>query len=601
MHEDQGGSRQQMSRRDLARVAAGAAVLGAVGLPWTAQATDAVDRKDTLIVEAWPAGPTFKNYANINPFAVGNDLRNHIVFIYEALFFWNNLKSEHIPFLATGYSYNDDFTTATVTLRDGVVWSDGKPFSADDVVYTFELLRKNGETDGKKDLVLAADVAANLKSTEKVDDRTVRFTLKTRDPRFVLRILTVKFNNGIFILPSHVFGPVADVASFTAIDLAHGLPVGTGPYRLVETTPERIYLDRRDDWWGAKPGVWGSQPGVYWAKLPAPKRIITVPRGEQQQSAQLLAADQMDWMVEAPVPIIKQLLAKYPQISTLTDRKPPYGYIDWYETSVFFNFDSPKLQELKVRQALRCAVNAKQVIDIFHEGAAEQSSTPFPDFPVLRPYVEDVSAIAKAKGADRFDPKQAAVLMQEAGYAKDGAGFWAKAGQRWQADLGASPAVEGMVPIVQQQLKRAGFDVSYTRRPDIMQVIYSGRTDLTLSGHTGSIFDPQDTMLLYHSKFYRPVGEITIRFQRWRNKRFDELTDQVGLLPVNDPALRPLVREAFGIWIDDAVEIPIAQWYHRIPWNTTLWKNWPTEANPYQSPVVSYWTTMLVVHGLQKA
>lgn len=158
-----------------------------------------------------------------------------------------------------------------------------------------------------------------------------------------------------------------------------------------------------------------------------------------------------------------------------------------------------------------------------------------------------------------------------------------------------------MAPIVAQQMRRAGFDVGYGRRPDYQQVAYGGKSDLVLWGHPGGIFDPQDTMLLYHSKFYRPVGEITTRFNRWRNKRFDELTDQVGLMPVNDPGLRPLVKEAFTLWIDDAVEIPIAQWYHRIPWNTTFWKNWPSEANPYQSPVVSYWTTILVVHGLEKA
>jgi hypothetical protein len=53
--------------------------------------------------------------------------------------------------------------------------------------------------------------------------------------------------------------------------------------------------------------------------------------------------------------------------------------------------------------------------------------------------------------------------------------------------------------------------------------------------------------------------------------------------------------------MEDVVEVPIAQWYHRVPWNTTLWKGWPTEANPYQSPTVSYWTTIMVVHGVEKA
>ena len=593
------GSKEAITRRDLGRGLSAVAALGVLGIPSGARALDAVDRTDTLIVETWPAGPTFKNYANHNPFAVGSDPRNHVVFVNEALFFWNNLKSEHIPFLATGFKFNDDFTQATVSLREGVTWSDGKPFGADDVVYTFELLRQNGE--GKKDLFLASDVASNLKSAEKIDDRTVRFNLKSRDPRFVLRNLTVRFNAGIFIIPKHIFSGVDDVASFPNFDIAKGLPVGTGPYRVVDASPERVVLDRRDDWWGANPARWTGQANAYWAKLPAPKRLIAIPRGEQQQSAQQLAADKIDWMVEASVPIMKQILAQYPAISTLTDRKPPYGYIDWWPTSVYFNHDSPKVQDLRVRQALRHAINPKQIIDIFHEGAAEQSFTPYPDFPVLHPYLKDIEDDAKAKGLNTFDLKASATLMQGAGYAKDGEGFWAKDGTRLSLDLVASPALDSMAPLVVQQMRRGGFDVSYAKRPDPFQIMYGGKSDLSLFGHLGSVFDPQDTMLLYHSKFYRPVGEITTRFHRWRNKRFDELTDQVGLLPVNDPALRPMVKEAFALWAADVVEIPIAQWYHRIPWNTTLWKNWPTEANPYQSPVVSYWTTALVVHGLQKA
>jgi peptide/nickel transport system substrate-binding protein len=590
-------AQRDLTRRDLGLGAATALALGALR-PGAARAADAVDRSDTLIIEAWPAGTTFKNYNNMNPFAVGNDLRNHIVFILEPLFFWSNLTASHIPWLGTSYSYNADFTQVTVKLREGVTWSDKAPFTADDVVYTFEMLRQNGE--GKQDLFFATDMASFLKSAEKIDDHTVLFTLKQRDPRFVLRTLTVKFNAGIFIVPKHAFATTGDPASFPNYSAAGGIPVGTGAYRIADAAPERILLDRRDDWWGAKPEAWGPQRGAFYATLPEPKRLITVPRGDQQQSAEQLAAKRFDWSVEAPVPIMKKLLADYPFITTLTDRKPPWGNVDWWPTSVFCNFDSPKLQDKNVRLALRYAVNPQQVIDIFDEGAADLSFTPFPDFKALHPYIEDLAPVAKAHEMNVFDLKKSAALMQQAGYAKDGDGFWAKDGTRWTATLYGNPAVEQIGPIVTAQLRRGGFSVSWNLPPDYLQPVYGGKADLILWGHNGGIFDPQDTMLLYYSKFYRPVGQITTRFARYRNKRFDELTDQVGTYPPNDPAIRPLVKEAMTIWMDDVVEIPIQQWYHRIPFSTAYWTNWPSEANPYAPPTVSHWSTILVVNGLKK-
>ncbi len=587
----------RFGRRGLARLAGAGLAAGA--LPGAAQAIADIDRADTLITECWPAGTTFKNYNNLNPFAVGNDVRNHLVFVLEPLFFWSNIVVEHIPYLATGYKFSPDFTSVDVTLRRGVTWSDGTPFGPDDVVFTFEMLRANGA--GKNDLFLAADVAAALKSVERVDDATVRFNLTRRDPRFVLRTLTVKFNAGIFILPKHVFSTVTDVASFSNIDIAKGWPIGTGPYKVVLAAPERIVMDRRDDWWGAKPGMWeGKQQGAYYTDLPEPKRIVTIPRGDQQNMAQMLGAKQIDWGVEAAVPIMKRLLDQYPFLTTLTDRKAPWGNVDWWPTSLYFNHDSPAVADVRVRKAIRFAVNAQQVIDIFHEGAAELSFTPFPDFPALHPYIQDLAPLAKERNLNVWNLKQSAALMEEAGFKKDSGGFWAKDGKRWQWEIQTNPALEGIGPVIGEQLRRAGFSVNVGLRPDYLQIIYGGKTDMALWGHNGGIFDPEDTMLLYHSKFYRPVGEITTRFHRWRNKRFDELTNEVGTYPPNDPALRPLVKEAMTIWMDEAVEVPISQWYHRIPFSTVYWTNWPSEANPYAPPTISHWSTILVVHGLKK-
>ncbi len=585
------------NRRELGVLAAGAVATSVLPIG-PAAAQEQLDRSEVLIAEAWPAGSSFRNFNNLNPFAVGNDLRNHAVFVMEPLFYWLNLTGEHLPYLATGHSYNQDFTSVTVTLRQGVTWSDGQPFTADDVVFTFEMLRRNGA--GRNDLVWARDVTTSLKEAVKVDAHTVRFDLLMGDPRFVLRLLTAKFTTGIYPMPKHIWEGVEDPAAFQNFDLARGMPVGTGPWRITAALPERIVLDRRDDWWGAKPGVWGTQQGAFYTDLPEVRRVITIPRGDPQQAAQLIAARQVDWIVEAPVPVMKRLLAQHPFITTLTDRDPPWGNVDWWATALFFNHASPAVADLNVRKALLHTVNPRQIIDVFHEGAAEPLYQPYPDFPILRPYIDDLTPLARERGFQQPDARRAAQYMEAAGYRRDARGFWAREGRRWTAEIHGSPALEAIGPIIVEQLRRGGFEASWQKRPDFLQHIFTGRADMVLWGNNGSIFDAEDTMLLYHSKFWRPVGESTPRFHRWRNARFDALTDRVGQLPPNDPGIRALVKEAFTIWMDEVVLVPIAQWYHRIPFSTANWTGWPSTANPYVPPTISAFTSPLVVHGLRK-
>ncbi len=586
-----------LTRRQFTNLCLGTLVMASLPLAGV-QALDSVAREDTLVTESPPAGTTFTNYNTLNPFVVGGDPRSHLQFVLEPLFYWSNLSAEHIPFLATGYEFNDDYTSVTVTLREGVTWADGEAFDADDVVFTFEMLRENGE--GAKDLVNAQEVATALEKATKVDAHTVRFDLKHPDPRFVLGTLTVTFNKGVFPVPQHVYNSVEDIAGFQDNDIAAGHPIGTGPYQVVAAVPERIILDRRDDWWGATEGVWGDQEGANYTDLPQPKRIITIPRNDYQQGAQAMLSQQLDWMAEAPVPIMEPLLSQAPFITTYSDREPPYGNIDWWPTSLFFNHDSEAVSDPEIRRAISYAINAEQVIEVFHQGYAELISSPMPDFEALGVYNEALEPVAKEHELNAFDPEKSAEIMTGIGYEKDGEGFWSKDGERWTARIFAAQPLETQGPIIAEQLRRAGFDATFTRTPDYRQIIFSGNFDMALWGHGGAIYDPYETMFLYHSDFYRPVGEIATRFWRWKNERFDELTEKVAQLPIGDPKIEPLVKEAFTIWMDEVVEVPISEWYHRIPFSTVYWSNWPSVEDPYAPPTISHWTALLVIHGLEK-
>src|SRR5258708_30007671 len=110
------------------------AALVLTSLPASAAPQDqAADRASILKIAI---GNRVQDPTNLNIYAPGvsrSDTGLHQV-VYE-YFFYNNLQTgEFIPWLATGYQYSPDYTSMTVKLRDGVTWSDGQPFNADDVV-----------------------------------------------------------------------------------------------------------------------------------------------------------------------------------------------------------------------------------------------------------------------------------------------------------------------------------------------------------------------------------------------------------------------------------------------------------------------------------
>src|SRR5450755_598374 len=136
-----------IKRRTL--LAAAAAFSGSASPAWAQGAGAAlkeVPRNRTYIVASTVDGPVLTNVNNANFFGPGVDLRNGMMYATEPLFWYNFFKDEHMPWLAESYAYNDDFTALTIKLRAGAAWSDGHPFTARDVAFTYNMLIENGAT-----------------------------------------------------------------------------------------------------------------------------------------------------------------------------------------------------------------------------------------------------------------------------------------------------------------------------------------------------------------------------------------------------------------------------------------------------------------------
>src|SRR5918998_1044338 len=209
----------------------------AAAVPTVGAQTDA-ERASTFKIAI---GGPIQDPTNLNLYAPGvsrSDTGLHQL-IYEYFFYYNLQTGEFIPWLAESYEYSEGFDSLTVQLRDGVTWSDGEAFNADDVVFTYDLLRENPS------MIWASEANARVESVEKVDDLTVTFNLVDPNPRFHLNreaFPAVGIWGGITILPQHIWEG-EDPLTFKSSD-----PIGTGAYRLTDASQNAMTYERRDDW-----------------------------------------------------------------------------------------------------------------------------------------------------------------------------------------------------------------------------------------------------------------------------------------------------------------------------------------------------------------
>jgi len=548
-----------------------------------------VPREKTLRIIFGGTDGQFPDTGLGNPYATGATHQGGSAALWEPLYYYSAFADEHIPWLASGYEYNDDYTELTIFIREGTEWSDGTPFTANDVAFTLMMLKENAPL-----LRNSTEVDAWMEEAVAVDDATVRITFYEPRPRFMFTHLSFKFDTGIYIVPQHIFKDVDEVEGFTFYDPEQGWPLGTGPYKIVGWTPSQKFIDRRDDWWGAKTGF---------AELPEVERILFVPWTTEERAAQMVINDELDTTFTLLASTISQTVSQNPDIITHTGRELPYGYIDWWPISFWFNCAEPPFNTPDVRWAISYAVDRQQMVDVALEGSGVLTELPFPTYPPLLPYIEAAAPLLEQYPTNAYNLDKSAARMQAAGYTRDADGFWVQDGARVPAVIYGFSIFNDVGPILAEQLRRGGFEAEYITPADAGTKRSDGTAKIMLFGHGGSIADPFHTLDMYTSKHFRPVGEPAAYFSRWTNEEYDAILEEMAATvpDADDPAYMDLYLAAMEIWLENLVDCPLMQLLHRIPMNTTYWQNWPTEEKPYINGAFWHLTFPLVLHGLEPA
>ena len=503
---------------------------------------------------------------------------------------------KEVPWLADSMEYTKaDFTELTIKLNADAEWSDGTPVSAKDVAFTF-----NGQLKNEK-LPYHAAFDQFVASMATPNDKTVVVTFKIPAPRFAFEVLMLKFDTGIPIVPEHILGKEADVNAYEGgLDMVH-----SGPYNLVQWDANQKIYDLREDWWAVKAGRIAK---------PAVKRIVMTNIGGAQVGGnmdiviQRLVNNEFDAILDVRSSVAKQVLDSNAKVTTHTGSDSPYGYLDWWPNSLWMNTQIEPFSDARVRRAISLVINRDQIDEVLYDGAGVSTIYPFPLYPGLQKFAD--SAAVKALEAKyeprKFDLEASAALMTEAGFAKNGDGLWAKNGATVPAVINGFEGIHAdIVSVLVEMLIKGGFDSAIDFSTDAYTHMADGTPGLYMFGHGASLQDPYAALELFHGRFSEPIGTTAggNRFSRYDNPKYDAILDKMAPLGSDEPEFSELAAQAMEIYWADQIDIPVIQWLHRIPYNQTYWKNWPTVANPAMGTNGAFWahTGLLVITSLQPA
>jgi peptide/nickel transport system substrate-binding protein len=267
--------------------------------------------------------------------------------------------------------------TITYTLRDGVTWHDGSAFTADDVVFTFDLISKN-------ELGINAQYLTDMTGVTSPDPKTVVVEFsrpQAFDPGLVIPIV-----------PKSIWSAMStdEITKF-----ANDTPVGTGPFKFgAWNKGQNASITRNDSWWGPKPDA----AGVSW----------TLYTNDDLQ-AQALKSGEIDVIPQVP-PTIFTGLEGAEGIKTLNLDSFSFHHIGINVSADANSKGNPLLLDKSIRQALSCALDRNQIVQIAYAGLAKPGSS------LLPPSFGDFHYEPAAADVLDNNPDKANQLLDGAGY-----------------------------------------------------------------------------------------------------------------------------------------------------------------------------------------
>ncbi|MFC4617596.1 ABC transporter substrate-binding protein [Camelliibacillus cellulosilyticus] len=499
-----------------------------------------------LVIGLSPAGSWQENF---NPFSTNaNGGTNGL--IYQPLYFFDNISGNTYPMLATKIEWTNNNKTLLATIRDGVKWSDGQPFTIDDVLFTFELLKKYPAADTN-------GIWKEVSSVEKQGDNQVAFNFNQPNVPFQSYVL------GVDIVPKHIWKDLGDPSKAKITK-----PVGTGPY-VLESFTAQLYKMK------ANPKFYGGEYTV---------KELQFPVYSGNDSEQLaLTKGQLDW---AGIFI--------PDIDKIYTSKNEHNHY-WFPPNnivmLYTNLKNPILKDVNVRKAISLALNREQMSKQAESGYEPLASPTGLLLPRDKDWIDP--SIPEEKLKLSYDPKKAVETLEKAGYKKGSDGiFVSPAGKKLSFTL---QTVSGwtdwatIAQLISQQLKAVGIQVK-VEQPEY------GAYAANVTGHQ---FDLAISWTNAGPDPYRQYQDLLNSHGGWNLEQWNDPKTDDMLKAYQGTLDKTKQKEAINylqnVMVDQMPSVPLlfgATWYEYRDENFT---GWPTEEDPYVNPAPFNWPAPAVV------
>jgi peptide/nickel transport system substrate-binding protein len=441
--------------------------------------------------------------------------------LYDTLVFRTE-AGEFQPFLATSWAVSDDGLSWTFHLRNDVTFHDGTPFNAEAMKFSFDRM-----IDPATKSQASAEQLGPYKSSEVVDPFTIKVDFKSPYAAFLSYLSEPSLAP---VSPAGVKKAGADFGT---------QPVGTGPFKFVEWTPQSdIQLARNSDYKWGPPGF--HQGPAYLDGV----RFTFIP--DESQRINALETGETDVILYAPAREVAGMKDK--GFNSAAIEVPGIAQV------CIVNAAMAPTAELAVRQAINWGVNQQAIIDVINDGVGKALHN------VISPGVWGYDPAMEHMYT--HDPQKAAALLDGAGWTKGSDGIMQKNGQPldmlWLHFPNRTP---GVPELMQAQLREIGVNVNIEAADNPGNMTRARAGQVNLEWMTWESFDPSILRILYHSE--NIGGGWNYAF--YRDPHLDQVLEAIDST-IDQTKRKALVAEAQKIIMEQALVLPL-----QVDTNVVMW------------------------------